>query len=195
MKLILASASARRAEILHDAGLSFVVLSSAVDETSIPGETPHQLVQRLADAKADLVSARAVGPAIIIAADTEVVLDGHVLGKPRTSEDARNMLVKLSGRRHAVITGVTLIRLPDAERRSFVETTYVQFSAIPEEEIRRYLATGEPFDKAGSYAIQGRAGRYVPRIEGCYFNIVGLPLARLCQSLAELGWSEDASPL
>ncbi len=195
MKLILASASARRAEILHDAGLSFVVLSSAVDETSIPGETPHQLVQRLADAKADLVSARAVGPAIIIAADTEVVLDGHVLGKPRTSEDARNMLVKLSGRRHSVITGVTLIRLPDAERRSFVETTHVQFSAIPEEEIRRYLATGEPFDKAGSYAIQGRAGRYVPRIEGCYFNIVGLPLARLCQSLAELGWSEDASPL
>ncbi len=195
MKLILASASARRAEILHDAGLSFVVLSSAVDETSIPGETPHQLVQRLADAKADLVSARAVGPAIIIAADTEVVLDGHVLGKPRTSEDARNMLVKLSGRRHSVITGVTLIRLPDAERRSFVETTHVQFSAIPEEEIRRYLATGEPFDKAGSYAIQGRAGRYVPRIEGCYFNIVGLPLARLCQSLVELGWSEDASPL
>ena len=195
MKLILASASARRAEILHDAGLSFVVLSSAVDETSIPGETPHQLVQRLADAKADLVSARAVGPAIIIAADTEVVLDGHVLGKPRTSEDARNMLVKLSGRRHSVITGVTLIRLPDAERRSFVETTHVQFSAIPEEEIRRYLATGEPFDKAGSYAIQGRAGRYVPRIEGCYFNIVGLPLARLCQSLAELGWSEDSSSL
>jgi septum formation protein len=195
MKLILASASSRRAEILHDAGLSFVVLSSAVDETAIAGESPHELVQRLADAKADLVSARAVGPAIIIAADTEVVLDGHVLGKPRTSEDARNMLVKLAGRRHAVITGVTLIRLPDAERRSFVETTHVHFSAIPEEEIRRYLATGEPFDKAGSYAIQGRAGRYVPRIEGCYFNIVGLPLARLCQSLAELGWSEDSSSL
>src|SRR5713226_6549689 len=195
MKLILASASLRRAEILHDAGLSFVALSSAVDETPIPGESPHELVQRLADAKADLVSARAVGPVIIIAADTEVVLDGHVLGKPRTSEDARNMLVKLAGRRHSVITGVTLIRLPDAERRNFVETTHVHFSAIPEEEIRRYLATGEPFDKAGSYAIQGRAGRYVPRIEGCYFNIVGLPLARLCQSLAELGWSEDASPL
>jgi septum formation protein len=195
MKLILASASLRRAEILHDAGFSFVALPSAVDETPIPGESPHELVQRLADAKADLVSARAVGPAMIIAADTEVVLDGRVLGKPRTSEDARNMLVKLAGRKHSVITGVTLIRLPDAERRSFVETTHVHFSAIPEEEIRRYLATGEPFDKAGSYAIQGRAGRYVPRIEGCYFNIVGLPLARLCQSLAELGWSEDASPL
>lgn len=190
MKLILASASARRAEILHNAGFSFVVLSSAVDETPVPGEPPHELVQRLADAKAELVSARAVGPAIVIAADTEVLLDGHVLGKPRTSEDARKMLARLSGRTHSVITGVTLIRLPDAERRSFVETTQVHFAAIPDEEITRYLDTGEPFDKAGSYAIQGRAGRFVPRIDGCYFNIVGLPLARLYQALLELGWSE-----
>ncbi len=90
-----------------------------------------------------------------------------------------------------MLTGVTLVRLPDAERRSFVETTHVHFAQIPEEEITKYLATGEPFDKAGSYAIQGRAGRYVPRIDGCYFNIVGLPLARLCQELRELGWSED----
>jgi septum formation protein len=191
MKLILASASARRAEILHDAGLSFTVLSSAVDETPMAGESPTNLVQRLADAKAELVAARAMGPAIIIAADTEVVLDGHVLGKPRTSEDARQMLIKLSGRTHTVITGVTLVRLPDAERRSFVETTNVHFGQIPDQEITRYLATGEPFDKAGSYAIQGRAGRFVPRIEGCYFNIVGLPLARVCQTLSELGWSED----
>jgi len=191
MKLILASASVRRAEILHDAGMSFTVLSSAVDETPIAGESPAELVQRLADAKAELVSARAVGPAIVIAADTEVVLDGHVMGKPRTSEDARQMITKLSGRTHSVLTGVTIVRLPDAERRSFVETTHVHFSPIPKEEIARYLATGEPFDKAGSYAIQGRAGRYVPRIEGCYFNIVGLPLARLCQELAGLGWSED----
>jgi septum formation protein len=155
------------------------------------GESPAELVQRLADAKAELVAARAVGPAIVIAADTEVVLDGQVLGKPRTSEDARQMLAKLSGRTHSVLTGVTLVRLPDIERRSFVETTHVQFAKIPDEEITRYLATGEPFDKAGSYAIQGRAGRYVPRIEGCYFNIVGLPLARLCQELGELGWSGD----
>jgi septum formation protein len=191
MKLILASASVRRAEILHDAGLSFTVLSSAVDETPMAGESPAELVQRLADAKAELVAARAVGPAIVIAADTEVVLNGQVLGKPRTSEDARQMLGKLSGRTHSVLTGVTLVRLPDVERRGFVETTRVQFAQIPEEEITRYLATGEPFDKAGSYAIQGRAGRYVPRIEGCYFNIVGLPLARLCQELGELGWSGD----
>ena len=191
MKLILASASTRRAEVLHDAGLSFTVLSSAVDETPVAGESPTELVQRLADAKAELVSARAIGPAIVIAADTEVVLDGHVLGKPRTSEDARQMLTKLSGRTHSVLTGVALIRLPDIERRSFVETTHVHFAQIPEEEITRYLASGEPFDKAGSYAIQGRAGRFVPRIEGCYFNIVGLPLARLCHELAGLGWSED----
>ena len=191
MKLILASASARRAEILHDAGFSFVVLSSAIDETPMAGESPVELVQRLADAKAELVAARAVGPAIIIAADTEVVLDGHVLGKPRTSEDARQMLTKLSGRTHSVLTGVTLVRLPDAERRSFVETTNVNFVPISDQEITHYLATGEPFDKAGSYAIQGRAGRYVPRIEGCYFNIVGLPLARVCRELSELGWSED----
>jgi septum formation protein len=191
MKLILASASARRAEILRDAGLSFAVLSSAVDETPMPGESPAELVQRLADAKAELVSARAVAPAIIIAADTEVVLDGHVLGKPRTSEDARQMLRKLSGRTHSVLTGVTLVRLPDVERRSFVETTQVHFTPIPDEEITRYVASGEPFDKAGSYGIQGRAGRFVPRIEGCYFNIVGLPLARLCQELKELGWTED----
>jgi septum formation protein len=191
MKLILASASARRAEILHDAGLSFTVLSSAVDETPMAGEPPAELVQRLADAKAELASARAIGPAIIIAADTEVVLDGHVLGKPRTSEDARQMLTKLSGRTHAVLTGVTLVRLPDVERRSFVETTHVHFAPIPEEQITRYLETGEPFDKAGAYGIQGRAGRYVSRIEGCYFNIVGLPLARVWQALGELGWSED----
>jgi septum formation protein len=191
IKLILASASARRADILRDAGLSFTVLSSAVDETPVPGESATDLVQRLADAKAELVAARAVGPAIVIAADTVVVLDGQVLGKPRTSDDARNMLTKLSGRTHSVVTAVTLVRLPDAERRRFVETTHVHFSTLTDAELTRYLATEEPFDKAGSYAIQGRAGRYIPRIDGCYFNVVGLPLARLCRVLAELGWSED----
>lgn len=190
-KLILASASTRRADILRDAGISFAVMSSAVDETPIPTESAHDLVQRLADAKAELVAARAVGPAIVIAADTVVLLEGTVLTKPRTSDDARNMLIKLSGRTHSVITGVTLIRLPDAERRSFVETTHVHFSPVSPEELTRYLSTEEAFDKAGAYAIQGRAGRYIPRIEGCYFNVVGLPLSRLCNALAELGWSED----
>jgi septum formation protein len=191
VKLILASASTRRAEILRDAGFHFSVLSSAIDETPYPGENPHDLVQRLAIAKAELVAARAVGPAIIIAADTEVTLDGHIFGKPRSSDDARHMLEKLSGRTHSVLTGVALIRLPDAERITFVETTHVHFAALDAEEVTRYLATGEPHDKAGGYAIQGRAGRYIPRIEGCYFNVVGLPLARLQQALTELGWSED----
>jgi septum formation protein len=190
-KLILASASTRRAEILRAADIPFIVMSSAVDETPIPNESATELVQRLADAKAELVAARAVGPAIVIAADTVVTLDGHVLGKPRTTDDARTMLSKLSGRTHSVVTGVTLIRLPDAERRSFVETTHVHFAALSDEELNRYLATEESSDKAGSYAIQGRAGRYIPRIEGCYFNVVGLPLSRLCHELAELGWSED----
>jgi len=191
MKLILASTSPRRAEILHDAGFSFVVVSSAVDETPIPGESPSELVQRLADAKAELAAARAVGPAIVLAADTIVTLDGRIFGKPRTTDDARHMLETLSGRTHAVVTGVTLIHLPDAERRSFVESTLVHFAQISAEEISRYLATEEPHDKAGSYAIQGRAGRYIPRIEGDYFNIVGLPLSRVTQALTELGWSED----
>jgi len=191
MKLILASASVRRAEILRDAGFFFSVISSAIDETPYPGESAHDLVQRLAFAKAELVAARAVGPAIVIGADTEVTLEDRIFGKPRSSDDARHMLEKLAGRTHAVVTGVALIRLPDAERLTFVESTLVHFNMLSAEEISRYLATGEPHDKAGGYAIQGRAGRYIPRIEGCYFNVVGLPLARLQHALHSLGWSED----
>ena len=187
-KIILASASPRRAEILHNAGYSFTVMSSAVDETPIPGETAEAMVQRLADAKAELVAARSVGPAIVVAADTAVMIGARILGKPRTTEDARQMLQALSGMTHSVITGVSLIRLPDVERRSFVEATQVHFATLTDEEIEEYLATGEPFDKAGGYAIQGRAGRFIPRIEGCYFNVVGLPLARLAHALSELGY-------
>ena len=193
MKLILASGSPRRAEILQSAGFPFTVMSSAVDETPIPGESALEIVKRLAFAKAELVAARAVGPAIVIAADTVVVLDNTIFGKPRTTEDARQMLEKLAGRTHTVTTGVALIRLPDVERREFQETTHVQFSALDDEEITRYLASGEAFDKAGAYAIQGRAGRYISRIEGCYYNVVGLPLARLCTALADLGWTEENS--
>lgn len=195
MKLILASSSPRRAEILHDAGISFSVLSSAVDETAVPGETPQQHVQRLADAKAELVAARAVGPAIILAADTVVVLDGQILGKPRSTDEARRMLELFSGRTHSVVTGVTLLRLPEMERRQFIETTLVHFNKLSRDDISRYLSTEEPYDKAGAYAIQGHAGRYIPRIEGCYFNVVGLPLAHVVTALRELGWSEDSEPL
>lgn len=193
MKLILASASPRRAEILRAAGVPFVVMSSAVDETPYPNESPQDHVQRLAAAKGELVAARAVGPAIVIAADTVVALEGRILGKPRSTDDARHMLEQLSGRTHSVLTGVALIRLPDAERRSFVESTLVHFAQLGDGDIVQYLATDEPYDKAGAYAIQGRAGRFIPRIEGCYFNVVGLPLARLMHGLRELGWSEDVS--
>ena len=191
MKLILASASVRRAEILRDAGFSFTVMSSAIDETPYTGESAQVLVERLAVAKAELVAARATRPAIVIGADTEVTLEGHIFGKPRSSDDARHMLERLSGRTHAVLTGVALIRLPDARRLTFVESTLVHFAMLSAEEITRYLATGEPHDKAGGYGIQGRAGRYIPRIEGCYFNVVGLPLARLHALLGDLGWRDD----
>src|ERR1700688_150342 len=191
MKLILASSSPRRAEILANAGLPFSVLSSAVDESPYRGEAPAALVQRLANAKADLVTARAVGPAIILAADTIVVLDDKILGKPGSIEDARHILQQLSGRTHSVLTGVSLIRLPDGERRQFIESTLVHFRPITEEELSSYLATEESYDKAGAYAIQGRAGRYIPRIEGCYFNVVGMPLSQLWQELTALGWSDE----
>jgi len=191
-KLILASSSPRRAEILTNAGLSFSVLSSAVDETPLPNETPEDLVLRLANAKAELVVARAVGPAIIIAADTTVVCEGKILNKPQSPEEARVMLQLLSGRTHSVLTGVALILLPDNQRRQFTESTLVEFRPISEDELTAYLASGESYDKAGGYAIQGLAGRFIPRIEGCYFNVVGLPLAHLLAELQSLGWSENS---
>ena len=172
---------------MRDAGYAFTVVSSAIDETPIPGEPAETMVQRLADAKAELVAARSVGPAIVIAADTAVQIGTQILGKPRTTEDARQMLQSLSGMTHSVITGVTLIRLPDVERRSFVEATNVHFATLTADEIEEYLATGEPFDKAGGYAIQGRAGRFIPRIEGCYFNVMGLPVAMVYRHLKDLG--------
>ena len=192
MKLILASSSLRRAEILANAGLPFTVLSLPVDESPYPGEAPAALVQRLANAKADIVTARAISPAIVLGADTVVVLDDKILGKPRSAEEARHMLQQLSGRTHSVLTGVALIRLPDGERRQFVVSTLVHFRPITEEELSSYLVTGEPYDKAGAYGIQGPAGRYIPRIEGCYFNVVGLPLSRALTELHSLGWSPNS---
>src|SRR5262249_48750361 len=192
MKLILASSSPRRAEILANAGLPFSVLSSAVDESPLPGEKPQALVLRLANAKAELAAARAVGPAAIIAADTVVLINGSILGKPRSADEARQMLQQLSGRTHSVLTGVALIRLPDNQRRQFTESTQVDFRPISEEELAAYLATEEPYDKAGAYAIQGLAGRFIPRIEGCYFNVVGLPLSRALSELRALGWFDNS---
>ena len=193
MKLILASSSSRRAELLRDAGIAFEVNAPHVDEARHPDETAEKMVARLAEAKARAV-AELVGegkPAIIIGADTAVELDGEIFGKPRDAADAREMLSYLSGRTHFVLTGICVLRLPDGATRSAVERTAVTFALLDPSEIEAYVTSGEPFDKAGGYAIQGRAGRYIPRIEGCYFNVVGLPLARLHALLSDLGWRES----
>ncbi len=193
MKLILASSSPRRAEVLRDAGIAFEVYAPQVEEARRPNEAVEKMVARLAEAKAR-AAAESVGEknhAIIIGADTAVELDGEIFGKPRDAADAREMLSYLSGRTHHVLTGIYVLRLPDGATRSAVERTAVTFAPLDPIEIEAYVTSGEPFGKAGGYAIQGRAGRYIPRIEGCYFNVVGLPLARLYALLGDLGWRED----
>ena len=153
------------------------------------------MVARLAESKARAAVAiisHSERDCIVIGADTAVELGGEIYGKPRDAADAREMLAALSGRTHRVLTGIFLIRLPDEVTRSGVESTSVALAPLEREEIEAYVATGEPLDKAGAYAIQGRAGRYIPRIEGCYFNVVGLPLARLHTLLCELGWQDDS---
>jgi len=193
MKLILASSSPRRAEVLRDAGIAFEVYAPQVEEARRPNEAVEKMVARLAEAKAR-AAAESVGEknrAIIIGADTAVELDGEIFGKPRDAADAREMLSYLSGRTHHVLTGIYVLRLPDGATRSAVERTAVTFAPLDPNEIGAYVTSGEPFGKAGGYAIQGRAGRYIPRIEGCYFNVVGLPLARLYALLGDLGWRED----
>jgi septum formation protein len=192
MKLILASVSPRRAAILSDAGISFELLPVDVDETPCPGENAEAMCRRLAQAKARAAVARlgAVSePAIIVAADTTVEIAGDILGKPASPEAARQMLRRLSGKTHRVLTALTLARLPDGATRSDLESTEVRFAELSAQEIDDYVATGEPMDKAGAYAIQGRAGLFVECVDGCYFNVVGLPLARLGRILKELGWS------
>jgi septum formation protein len=190
MKLILASASPRRAEILAAAGIPFVIRASQIDESRWPGESPEKMAERLARAKAETVAREdnSDGPRIILGADTVVVVDDKILGKPGNAAAAREMLVKLRGREHRVITGFALLRAQDNEIRSGHEITRVWFSDMTDAEVGAYVATNEPLDKAGAYAIQGIAGRYIPRIEGCYFNVVGLPLARVWQALQDLGW-------
>jgi septum formation protein len=182
MLLVLASASPRRAELLASAGIPFVVRPTLIDETRKEDEPPEDYVRRLAFAKAHAVDAG--GGEVVLGADTTVVIDHHVLEKPRDAEDARRMLRLLSGREHEVITGICL----RAGVRSLVdaESTRVRFTTLTTHEIEDYIASGEPFDKAGGYAIQGRASRFIDRVEGCYFNVVGLPVARVWRRLREL---------
>lgn len=186
MRLILASASPRRADLLRSAGIDFDVIHADVDESVLPGETPEQHVRRLADAKASAVLAR-VGARPVLGADTVVVVNGQILGKPRDDGDARRMLGLLSGRQHVVMTGVCLLsRDAPAEAGHYVHVTVttVEFAALTDAEIDGYVASGEPADKAGAYAVQGLASRFVTRIDGSYSNVVGLPVDvvyRLCK--------------
>jgi septum formation protein len=193
MKLILASSSPRRAELLRDASIAFEVWTPQVDEARRPGESVEALVARLAEVKARgaAESVRKKNSAIVIGADTAVELNGELFGKPRDAAHAREILAALSGHTHHVLTGICVLRLPDGVMKSAVETTAVTFVPLDANEIAAYVASGEPFGKAGGYAIQGRAGQYIPRIEGCYFNVVGLPLARLRALLRDLGWQDD----
>ena len=183
MFLILASASPRRSELLRNAGVAFSVEPAHVPEQSLPGEQPLQYAQRLARDKSREVFSRH-SDNVVLGADTVVVVDEHLLEKPQNKQDAARMLRLLSGRVHQVITGVCLLA-PGYERTA-VEITEVRFSPFSAGEIANYVETGEPMDKAGAYAIQGMASRWVERIDGCYFNVVGLPVPRVYRMLLAL---------
>ena len=181
--LILASASPRRRELLTQAGLTFSVEPANIDESRLPHESPSAYVQRLALEKAEAVLA--LHPhATVLGADTTVVLDHEILNKPLDNDIAEGMLRLLSGRTHQVLTGLAVVSA--ASRRQHVEITHVTFSEIPAAELAHYIATGDPLDKAGAYGIQGYAARWIPRIEGDYFNVVGLPIAATIRLLRNL---------
>jgi septum formation protein len=194
--LILASASPRRHELLAQAGLKFTAVPANLNEDLLPDEAAAAYVQRLAEEKAQAVwnahrSTDALDePLLVLGADTCVVCDGHILGKPTDAADARRMLELLSGRTHAVLTGLAVVMGQKVVRD--LEITQVTFNSIDDAEIAQYIASGEPLDKAGAYAIQGYAARWIPRIEGCYFNVVGLPIARTIALLAEAQTMSEA---
>ncbi len=186
--LVLASASPRRRELLAQAGFTFTVHPAHIPEEPLADEDPVGYVTRLAREKAEVVyrslstenstkleTALKQGTLVVLGADTTVTLDNEILGKPEDGADALRMLRRLSGRTHRVITGVAVVTARRVEVAA--EITAVRFLTLSDEEIEVYVATGEPMDKAGAYAIQGLAARWIPRIEGCYFNVVGLPLA------------------
>lgn len=181
-KIILASASPRRKELLATAGVEFEVLVSDADETIPEGTLPVDAAMLTAEKKALAVAGKCTG-AVVIGADTIVVLDGRILGKPKDEADAKAMLRFLSGREHEVITGVCLT--DGAKTKKFAKVSKVRFYELTDEEIAAYVATNEPMDKAGAYGIQGRGCVLVESIEGDYFNIVGLPVAATVRALAD----------
>lgn len=183
--LVLASGSPRRRELLTGLGLRFTVRAVDLDETPGDGEPPEELVLRLAREKA---AARAHPGELVLAADTIVVIDGQILGKPRDPEDARRMLALIAGREHTVLTGVALEEPGRNRRTSALERTRVRMAALTPEEIAWYVTTGEPLDKAGSYAVQGIGAVFVEEVYGNYTNVVGLPLPLVYRLFREMGW-------
>lgn len=193
-RLLLASTSPRRRELLGLLGLPFEVVPSRFDESALPpdGLTPPEYVTRLAAGKASEVAGRTEGEALVLGADTTVVLDGAILNKPVDAADARRMLRRLSGRTHRVYTGLCLLSVQGSvpgESRTEFAVTEVTFDPLSEAVIDAYVATGEPLDKAGAYGIQGQALSFIPGIHGDYFNVVGLPLYLLCKLLDKFGIS------
>jgi septum formation protein len=187
-KLVLASASPRRQELLRNAGIAFEVCPANIPEIPVTGESPRAHAERLAREKAHAVFTHRPRD-LVLGSDTIVVLNEQILGKPRDEPDAARMLRLLSGRTHQVITGVCLLgpELGTAFEDTRSEHTCVTMAELREEDIQAYVATREPMDKAGAYAIQGLASRWIPRIEGDYFNVVGLPIALVSRMLAERG--------
>jgi nucleoside triphosphate pyrophosphatase len=183
MRLILASVSPRRRASLQAAGYQFGVVESGVDEAARPGEPPQALAARLAREKALRVAERQRRGAMVLGADTVVAVGGEILGKPRDTADARRMLKGLSGRAHEVFTGVCLVRARDQVMAEALEMTLVTFRELSDAEIENYIASGEPFDKAGGYGIQGLAYRFVSGMEGSTENVVGLPMERVEEML------------
>jgi septum formation protein len=191
--LVLASASPRRQELLRNSGIPFTVCPANISEIPLAGESPRDCAERLAREKARATLLQQAGK-LVLGADTIVVVDGEILGKPRDEADAMRMLRLLSGRTHQVVTGVCLVgpplrtgnqKLQTGFEDTRSETTLVTMTMLTDDDIQMYIATGEPMDKAGAYAIQGIASRWIPRVEGDYFNVVGLPVALVHRMLQE----------
>lgn len=185
--LVLASSSPRRRTLLADAGYRFTVAEPEVDESALPGEKPEELALRLSLAKARAVGARAAADACVLGADTVVVIDGELLGKPRDRAEAVEMLLRLAGRTHRVLTGFALFVPASEETDAGVVESAVRMHAVDRASAERYAAGGEPLDKAGAYAAQGEGGRFVAEILGSRANVIGLPVEALAPRLARLG--------
>jgi len=187
MKLILASNSPRRSELLRNAGFDFEVIPSTIDEGEPrTGETPEEYARRVARDKALQVAAQSPAGSIVLGVDTVVTIGGLILGKPAGPSDAIRILHLLSGQTHEVTTAICVVRAPDQLVAVKHESTFVSFRELSKEEIHDYVASREPFDKAGAYAIQGLASKFVTHISGCYFNVVGLPVSLLYEILQSM---------